>query len=94
MEELDVTEDEISFGTMFFEKNSQRFLSDGGKVEPMLGQSTEENADGNTSVEHRSSDNSRDQEDGTNFSQTITVCLEIISNWGHADIVGLTEVIL
>lgn len=95
MEELDVTEDDITFGTMFFEKNnSQRLLSDGGTVEPMLGQSTEETSEGDTSVERSSSDNSKDQEDGTNFAKTINVCLEIISNWGHIDIVGLTEVIL
>ena len=92
LEELDVTEDDITFGTTFFEKSRQRLSAESGLVEPRIAQSKDKVLDEKESVECTTGDNSKEQVDVDGIPKTTTVCLDIISNWGHADIVGLTEV--
>jgi len=90
LEELDVTEDDARFGTMFFEKNRQRLSSGTGEIQ--TSESIEKSSLGKAFAEDNVADVQEGEEDENSSSNATIVCLEIISNWGHADIVGLTEV--
>ena len=91
LEELDVTEDDVSFGASFLEKNRQRLSSGAGGVQ--TSESIEKSSVGTAFAEDNLADVQDDEDDENSTSNATIVCLEIISNWGHADIVGLTEVI-
>ena len=92
LEELDITEDDITFSTTFFEKKSQRLSNEGGWTKPEVHQSTENVPIQKKVVEEVANAKPFYHEDGRKIVESTEVCLEIISNWGHTDMVGLTEV--
>lgn len=131
LEELDITEDDITFSTTFFEKKSQRLFSEGESAPIVPLHATQCHAkerhiasykhettteakglrdetdfseqepkneavlcETETSVdlERNNGKHSKDQPDGSTILETTNFYLEILSNWGHEDMVGLTEV--
>ena len=93
VEDMELTEDDVSINASIFENKKptlplrNNLVKPSTPVQPNSGSSV----DGSTAPPPSSSQQV-DKPDGDKVPGSVSVCLEIISNWGHADLVGLTEV--
>ena len=101
IEELDVTEDDIA--SFFHETKPQTQdaaskvatakLPDGSAIGPLFEKKPEQpTAPKRTERTASKVVDGHDEMDCQSESKTVDVCLEINSNWGHQEIVGITEV--
>ena len=101
VEELDITEDDIA---SFFQETKPKTpaaaskittakVPDGSARGPLFEKKLEKRA---TSQRTETATSKmligHDERDGQSESKIVDVCLEINSNWGHQEIVGITEV--
>ncbi|XP_065066463.1 katanin-interacting protein-like isoform X2 [Rhopilema esculentum] len=92
LEELDITEDDATFSTAFFEKKRSRESTEGVAVGPLFKETSESQVKGTTALESSAIVSSGSDETDCGKVDILEVCVEINSNWGHPDMVGLTEV--
>ena len=92
LEELDITEDDATFSTAFFEKKRSRESTEGAAVGPLFKETIESQVKGSTALESSAIISSGGDETDRGKAEILEVCVEINSNWGHSDMVGLTEV--
>ena len=101
IEELDVTEDDIA--SFFHETKPQTQAAaskiaaanvlDGSAIGPFFKKKPEQpTATKRTETTASKVLTGHDEADDQSESKTVDVCLEIISNWGHQEIAGITEV--
>ena len=102
LEDLDITEDDVTFGSVFFEKKISCPSGEDRITErrPVWGAQEDQGfSKDNDNVVYRGVEPTKDaglgaQEDAPQNTEKTDVCLEIVSNWGHEEMVGLTEVVL